>query len=86
MRIDWVIEGKGANGAEVDDVDQAARALADAVRTAYGELDADALALVLVNVVAPLRHQLVTDGRACIERGAEWSSGNGAIFVRLYPM
>jgi hypothetical protein len=85
MRIQWLFEGKGGDSREVEDVDQAARVLADAVRTAYDQLDTDALALVLVNVLAPLRAELVTDGRFAVERGHEWSTVKGGLLVRLYP-
>ena len=85
MRITWVIEGHGGGRADVEDVEQAARRLAAAVRAAYGQLDATALSEVLLGVVAPLRHQLVTDGRMAVEQGNEWSAGRGGVVVTLYP-
>jgi len=85
MRITWAIEGKGAGGAEVPDVEAAGRALSAALRGAYGHLGPDALGTVLTSVLGPLRASLVTDGRFAVERGQEWSARNGGIFVTLYP-
>lgn len=85
MRITWAIEGKGAGGADVPDVDAAARALSAAVRDVYGSLDTGRLATVLTAVLGPLRASMVTDGRYAVERGNEWSTQVGGILVVLYP-
>lgn len=85
MRLTWVIEGKGAGQADADTVEAAARALSDAVRAAYSHLGPDTLATMLPAVLGPLRAALVTDGRYSVERGQEWSTSLGGIFVTLYP-
>jgi len=85
MRITWAVEGKGAGGADVPDVDAAARALSAALRDVYGSLDTGSLATVLERVLGPLRASLVTDGRYAVERGNEWSTRVGGILVTLYP-
>lgn len=76
MRITWMIAGRGAGQADVDSVEEAARAVARA-------LDADAH--TMLTVIAPLRHALVTDGRYAVERGAPWHYTAGAIHVTLSP-
>jgi len=85
MRIAWAIEGKGAGGADVPDVDAAASALSAAVRDVYGSLGTGSLATVLTAVLGPLRASLVTDGRYAVERGSEWSTQVGGILVTLHP-
>jgi hypothetical protein len=85
VRITWAIEGHGVGSAEADDVDGAARALANAVRTAYEKHGPSAQAHVLTTLVAPLRFQLVTEGRTAVERGDEWATSLGGLLVTLYP-
>ena len=85
MRIAWVIEDHGADEAEAPTADSAAEALAAGVRTAYADEDTTTLAHIMFNVVAPLRMQLVTDGRFEVERGRTWEARSGAILVTLSP-
>lgn len=85
MRITWVIEGKGSGEAITADVDDAAGALATAVREAFDDLDSQTIAHIMLSVVAPLRVLLVTDGRQAVERGDEWQSQASPILVKLSP-
>jgi hypothetical protein len=86
MRITWVIEDHGGDSAVADNVDDAAAALATGVREAYEKDHPTAtLAHIMLNVVAPLRMQLVTDGRFEVERGRTWEARNGGILVTLSP-
>jgi hypothetical protein len=85
MRISWVIEDHGGDSKDVATVDDAAEALAAAVRKAYSDEDTATLAHVLLNTVAPLRMQLVTDGRFEVEHGRSWEARAGGIFVTLSP-
>jgi len=85
MRIAWVIEDHGSNQADAATVDGCAEALAAGVREAYDDVDTTTLAHVMLNVVAPLRIQLVTDGRYEVERGRTWEARSGAILVTLSP-
>ncbi|WP_443040832.1 winged helix-turn-helix domain-containing protein [Streptomyces sp. AHA2] len=85
MRITWVIEDHGGDSADVPTVDTAAEALAAAVRQAYAEESTETLANILLNTVAPLRMQLVTDGRYAVEHGRTWEARQGGIFVTLSP-
>jgi hypothetical protein len=85
MRIAWVIEEHGGNEADVPTADSAAEKLAEAVRTAYSDEDTTTLAHIMLNVVAPLRMQLVTDGRFEVEHGRTWEARNGSILVTLSP-
>ncbi|MEU6684402.1 hypothetical protein [Streptomyces sp. NPDC046832] len=85
MRISWVIEDHGGDSAECPTVDTAAEALAAAVRQAYADEGTETLANILLNTVAPLRMQLVTDGRYAVEHGRTWEARQGGIFVTLSP-
>ncbi|WP_274031221.1 hypothetical protein [Streptomyces sp. MMBL 11-1] len=85
MRISWVIEDHGGDEAVTATVDSAAEALAAAVRTAFSDEDTTTLAHIMFNVVAPLRMQLVTDGRFEVERGRTWEARQGSILVTLSP-
>jgi hypothetical protein len=86
MKIAWVIEDHGADEAEAETADGAAEQLARGVREAYEkEHDTGTLAHIMLNVVAPLRMQLVTDGRFEVERGRTWEARNGGILVTLSP-
>lgn len=85
MKITWAIEGRGVGSAETDDVDQAARALSDAVRASYAPDGPSVVAHVLTAVVGPLRASLVTDGRFAVERGESWSFEGVGLFVTLSP-
>ncbi|QAY26975.1 hypothetical protein SEA_SHAWTY_52 [Streptomyces phage Shawty] len=85
MRITWVIEDHGSDEATAETADGAAEALAAGVRQAYRDYDTATVAHVMLNVVAPLRMQLVTDGRFEVERGRTWEARIGGIFVTLSP-
>lgn len=84
MRIEWVTPGKGADGRDVDSAEAACTALCDGIRDTYASVDADTLAGLLGPFYA-LRLPMVTDGRAAVERGDEWSTVVGGILVRLLP-
>jgi len=85
MRITWVIEDHGGDEATADTVDGAAEALAAGVRQAYAGYETAALVHIMLNVVAPLRMQLVTDGRYEVERGRTWEARQGQVLVILSP-
>jgi DNA-binding FadR family transcriptional regulator len=85
MRISWVIEDHGGDSKDVANVDDAAEALAAAVREAFKEHPTATLAHIMLNTVAPLRMQLVTDGRYEVEHGRQWSAESGPIAVTLSP-
>lgn len=84
MHIEWVIVGKGAERVEVLNAEAAHTALCGAVRLAYGEEGPDALTSRLGPVYG-LRLAMVTDGRAAVGRGDEWTAQVGGILVRLSP-
>jgi len=85
MRITWVIEDHGSDEAVVGTADGAAEALAAGVRQAYDDEDTTTLAHIMLNAVAPLRMQIVTDGRFEVERGRTWEARSGSILVTLSP-
>ncbi|MFD7257790.1 hypothetical protein [Streptomyces sp. NPDC059874] len=85
MRITWAIEGQGSGEATAETVDEAADALTHAVRESYADHDTGTVAHVMLNVVAPIRMQLVTDGRFEVERGHVWEHQGQGIFVTLSP-
>lgn len=85
MRITWTVEDLGGNAATTETADGAAEALAAGVRELYADEDTTTLAHIMLNVVAPLRMSLVTDGRYEVERGREWSATMSGIHVSLSP-
>lgn len=85
MMVSWVIESRGAGTSTVHDVEQAARALHRALLSVFADLGADELASVLTRVVAPVRMAMVTEGRAALARGEEWSIHHGGLIVTLFP-
>jgi hypothetical protein len=66
-------------------VDEAARALAHAVGESYADMDTQTVAHIMLNVVAPIRMRLVTDGRSAVEHGRTWEDQEGGILVTLSP-
>lgn len=85
MRITWTVEDLGGNAADAETADGAAEALAGGIRELYAGYETATLAHIMLNVVAPLRMALVTDGRYEVERGREWSTSMHGISVTLAP-
>ncbi|MFE5621696.1 hypothetical protein ACFQ8S_06740 [Streptomyces virginiae] len=85
MKITWAIEDQGSGQAVTESVDQAAEALTAAVRESFGDADTGTLAHIMLNIVAPVRAQLVTSGRFEVERGRTWEYTDRGISVTLSP-
>lgn len=83
IEISWALAGHGAGSATVETIDDAAAALGAAVRDAFADHDADAVARVLHGVLGPLRMRLVTDGAFALEHGQRWESSEGPLLVTL---
>jgi hypothetical protein len=83
IKVEWVIEWASAGEAVCSDTEAAASALIDAVRGATEPHGDEVTGRALYSVVGPLRAAMVTDGRAAIERGEQWSATLGGISVSL---
>jgi hypothetical protein len=85
VRITWTVEDLGGNAADADAVDDAASAFVSGIRALYEDRDTATLAHIMLNVVAPIRSELVTDGRFEVERGRTWEHTSRGIHVTLSP-
>ncbi|MFD3904104.1 hypothetical protein HXS80_16035 [Streptomyces sp. CB04723] len=86
MKISWVIEGTHSGSEITESVDDAAEALTAAVRQAYTpDHTTRTLAHIMLNVVSPLRLEMVNAGRAQVEQGHTWEGQAGEVAVTLSP-
>ncbi|MET9882370.1 hypothetical protein ABZZ20_04280 [Streptomyces sp. NPDC006430] len=84
--MSWEVAPIAVAGEDVDDIEGAVRALDQSVRRIQERVMAPMDGAALDESAQVIRAQMLSDGRAAVERGERWRTKVGQVEVTLVPL